>query len=160
MVVRHYRGEVGVLVGAVLARAVHAERDGGDAQLPVETPVADAVLAEQVTCITLTAGRVLEPQDLRPIAVGVMRRVEDVHHRRDPGFTEALQVGGHLGGVLPLRSASSGGKRMSSSASASAGTWLRAWFRVPMRARFTVVRQTSSVATGTWPAGWPRSAAA
>ena len=37
---------------------------------------------------------------------------------------------------------------MSSRASASSGTWFRAWFWVRMRARVTVVRQTSSVATG------------
>ena len=37
---------------------------------------------------------------------------------------------------------------MSSSASASAGTWLRPWFPVLTRERLTAVRQTSSVATG------------
>jgi hypothetical protein len=55
VVVRHDRAEVGVFVGAVLARAAHAEGHGGDAQLTVEAPVADAVLAEQVTWIALAA---------------------------------------------------------------------------------------------------------
>ena len=50
--------------------------------------------------------------------------------------------------LFPARSVSSGGKRMSSHASASAGIWLRAWLGVCTRARFTVVRQASSVATG------------
>ena len=83
--------------------------------------------------------------------VGAVRLVRDVDHRPgDPGLAETLQVAGDLGGGPAAPGPSSpGGKRMSSSASASAGTWLRA--SVPgsdageVR---TVVRQTSSVATG------------
>jgi hypothetical protein len=50
--------------------------------------------------------------------------------------------------VRPARSVSAAGNRMSSRASASAGTWLRAWFWVRTRARVTVVRQTSSAGAG------------
>src|SRR6476646_4566754 len=63
-VVRHDRGEVGIFLRAVLARTVHAEGDGGDAQLAVETPVADAVLAHEITLIALAPGRLLESEDL------------------------------------------------------------------------------------------------
>ena len=50
--------------------------------------------------------------------------------------------------VLPFRSVSSGGKRMSIHASASAGTWFQARLGVSIRARLTVVRQAYSVAGG------------
>ena len=58
----------------MLARAVHAERDGGDAQLAVESPVADTVFAEQVTRVPQVASGVLKPQDLRPVLVGTRDR--------------------------------------------------------------------------------------
>ena len=48
--------------------------------------------------------------------------------------------------VLPFRSVSSGGKRMSIHASASAGIRFQARLGVSIRARLTVVRHASSVA--------------
>src|ERR1700748_946934 len=97
-VVRHDGGEVGIFLRAVLARTVHAEGDGGDAQLAVEAPVADAVLAQEITLVALAPGGLLEPEDLGVVTVGAVRLVEDVDHGRDPRLAEALQVAGDLGG--------------------------------------------------------------
>ena len=65
-----------------------------------------------------------------------------------PGSQKVARYAVTSSADLPLRSISSGGKRISSQASAVAGIWLRAWLGLSIRAMLTVVRQASSAGTG------------
>jgi hypothetical protein len=147
-VVGHNGGDLDVLVRAVLSCAADTEGDGGDAACGVERPVAGAVLVQEAGGVALTLRGPPQLLDLPAVMVGVVRRVEVVDGDVTSGSQKVCRYSVISRSVLPLRSASSAGKRMSSHASAWAGIWLKARLGVSTLARFTVVRQTSSAATG------------